>query len=256
MTTQPHWVDHRGFAPLHDERGEQGSVLATQPEVRRCEACGDAAVLEVQTWEHSFMGESTGETTRDFRCQSCGAGFSLRSSRWELVVWALLLLPVGVGAVLLLVAWRRSRKSLRNPVVPGASLPPVRYRELGPVRRCRSCSAPCTAIGITRTAYNGIPMGSEVRYRCSSCQTEFTIDSLWRQATGVAAALLLINLGWTGLASTTWWRFAAAALGLGGLVVAVQRALRAWRATRCPVIEDGDAAPPRESRALQWLSGA
>lgn len=235
-------------------KADEQSIASEGVEVRQCAHCMQATVVQVANWEHFFYDESTGHTTRDYRCQSCGARFSVRSSNLALIVAGILLLPSGVGAVLLLVAWRRSQKEQRNPIVSNAAPPPIRFREGAPVRRCRSCSGASKVVEIKRATHNGIPMGSEYRYECSSCHRRIVIDSPWRKCTGILSTAALLSMAWTGRSSETWWRFASLALGVGGLVLAGQIALRLIREARAPEIE-GDQLVPRDRLLRDWLAG-
>jgi len=234
---------------------DEESIAREGVEVRRCARCMQATVLQVANWKHFFYDESTGHTTRDYRCQSCGARFGVRSSNLGLIVVGILLLPIGVGAVLLLVARRRSRKEQLNPIVPNAAPPLVRFHEGPPLRRCGSCSSASRVVEIKRATHNGIPMGSEYRYECSSCHRRIEVDSPWRKCTRIMSTAVLLGIAWTGRSSETWWRFASLALGAGGLVIAGQLALRLIREARAPEVE-GDRLEPPDSFLRDWFAGS
>src|SRR4051812_23730555 len=109
----------------------QAVVLAPKDEVRRCAKCGENAVVLVFEWQHTTMGVSSGYSTRDYRCQACGAKFSIYprlTSITFIVIGALLgLLIFPLGFVLF--GWLRLRTDKLNPVVPNAARPPMRFRD-------------------------------------------------------------------------------------------------------------------------------
>src|SRR5262245_23364935 len=111
-------------------------------EVRRCRHCSQPSVVLVSDWKETMWGASTGSSTRDYRCQECGARFTIhpRSKQIALIVVGVVLLPAVVGAAFLALAWHRSRASVLNPIVPGAPRPQMRYRSGPPLRMCAGCA--------------------------------------------------------------------------------------------------------------------
>ena len=200
--------------------------MPDSPEVRRCSRCSQAAVTLVSDWKHQVWGGATGASTRDYRCQACGAKFTIhpRHKLIGLTIAGVLLLPALVGAVPLFMAWRRSRIDGKNPIVPGEPLPPIRYRDGPPLREC-ICGGSAVAARITRRTHNGVPTGVEIEYECGQCQKGFTIESAWGQALSLIGgalllgfALLAYSVAESSLARWGW----TIGLSLAGLVLLAQ----------------------------------
>ena len=191
-------------------------------------------------WKHSTWGLVTGQTTREYRCQSCGAKYTIHAPARLLGLWiaGFMLLPaIFPGLVILYVVRSRSRVEKSIPVSPGAPLPTLRYRDGPPLRSCGQCAKVATAIRITRRTSNGIFTGTEYEYRCDGCSRTFVIES----AGGQIFALLMSALV-TGAAVAFWiwgntagWRYGGTAVcSLIALFLAGQLALRLSNRFRNP----------------------
>ncbi len=196
-------------------------------EVRRCRRCEASAVVLVSDWKHSVFGAATGSSTRDYRCQACGARFTIHPRGKLIGLWiaGVLTLPIFIGVVLLAIAWRRSRADGANPVVPDAPVPQIRYRDGPPLRTCASCGGTAAAAKITRRTHNGVPTGTEYVYECSQCKRGFTIESLWGHTLSLFGSGLLLGGGLFVLATveSPLSRFGwGAALSFFGLVLLAQ----------------------------------
>jgi hypothetical protein len=74
----------------------------------------------------------------------------------------------------------RSRKKAwaRNPLVPNAPYPEIRYRgSVEASRHCGACRQIARPVSVTRHRTNGIPTGTEIRYICDGCGASFKCDS-------------------------------------------------------------------------------
>lgn len=147
----------------------------------------------VSNWQHTTFGASTGVATRDYRCQSCGAKFTIHPKAHVIGLWiaGVILLPTCIGLPVLWLAWRRGGMEERLPVFPGAPMPQMRYRAGPPLRSCRACQGTASAIGIVRSTHNGIPTGTEYTYRCEACARQFVIESPLGQILSVLGAAML-----------------------------------------------------------------
>lgn len=211
-----------------------------QGEVRRCAKCGQTAVTLVFEWSHSYFGARTGSTTRDYRCQACGAKFSLypRPNLIGLAIAGVVLLPACLmGVIPLWMAWSRWKADERNPVVPYAPMPGIRYRGGPPLRRCGACTGIAAAVKITRSTHTGIPTGTEYVYRCSQCGRGFATESLWGHlftafAATVVLAIAVSLLRW---GNSPGWQFGGGgAFLLIGAFVSLQSVNRLWNRVRNP----------------------
>ncbi len=172
--------------------------MSTPTEVRRCHACGQPKVLLEANWRHTNWGMETSESTREYRCQGCGARFTIHSRMRQIALWvvgALFVCPSGIGLGILALAWWRGQQDARNPVVPGAAVPEIRYRMGAPLRRCAQCAGTCVATHVTAHRTNGIPMGVEMRYQCRRCGHAFTVESVWGTSSSGCSALLILAIG-------------------------------------------------------------
>ncbi len=125
-------------------------------------------------------GVQTGNVDRDHRCQACGCEVTLRPSLDITLSWVFgfLFLPaVFPGIYFLLRARRWKRAWIDNPVVPDAPMPAVRYTDGPRARRCGRCGQKAVATHITRRRHNGIPTGTEYKFRCEGCDTEIITES-------------------------------------------------------------------------------
>lgn len=196
-------------------------MTSTLPEVRRCAQCGQPAAICVTEWQHTTLGMPIGIATRDFSCQACGAAFSLDPKR-DLWIWgtlAALFSCTCIGAlhpaaVTLWKAW----PYLKNPVVPGAEAPVIRYRAGEPARRCAKCGGVAVCVRVTRRSTNGIPTGTDYEYECRGCRRQFTTVSAGSHVVNAIAAPLLFALGFGCLpVGAVLWLFALAAIGLSAV---------------------------------------
>lgn len=185
-------------------------------EIRRCARCGEAAAICVTEWQHATMGLKTGSSTRDFACQRCGAAFSLDPKR-ELWVWgvmAALLSCTCIGAIhpAAVTVWK-AWPYLKNPIVPGAEAPVIRYRPGIPARRCAKCGGTAPCVKVTRRRTNGIPTGTDFEYTCRGCGRRFTTVSAGSHVFTAVAAPILFALGFGCLPlGAVLWLFALAAV--------------------------------------------
>ncbi len=181
--------------------------------VRRCARCGEPSVVVVRDWgTRVFFGLVDGQRSsrQDWRCQGCGAAFSLQPAALvrallgtmlfsQLLILGGMLVGLGfvgllespamgvfllmLGGVLMALSvlglvhfvspWWHAR---RNPILPDAPAPLVRFTEAEPLRRCtRGAASPATAVVAHSTNY--IPTGTETTHTCPSCRREFTVNS-------------------------------------------------------------------------------
>lgn len=149
-------------------------------EVRQCSRCNVPAAVCIRDWAHTTYGVPSGTSTRDFCCQQCGYRFTLESKQRIIVfgVMSVILLIgcIGIvsGAYTAYLVW----PWLRNPIVPNAPAPPMRFRATEPLRLCTKCqgSARCTAV--ERRSVNMIPSGTKYTYLCMQCRKSFEVDSI------------------------------------------------------------------------------
>jgi DNA-directed RNA polymerase subunit RPC12/RpoP len=171
--------------------------VSPSTEVRRCRQCTQVAVVLVSDWKQKFFGVNSGSSTRDYRCQACGATFTIHPREQQFALWfmGIVLLPAIVGLVPLSMARRRSRVGPANPVVPGAPYPPIRYLDGPPERTCGNCSGTAVARKITRSRHNGVPTGIEYEYQCQQCGAEFITESLWAHVFAFFVTSLVLGGG-------------------------------------------------------------
>jgi DNA-directed RNA polymerase subunit RPC12/RpoP len=218
-------------------------ILGTsQTEVRRCAKCQQTAVVLVFEWKHSYNGVESGTSTRDYRCQACGARFSLypRVSSITFIVIGLVMscaiFPLGFT----LLGWLRLRRDGQNPVVPDAPRPAMKYRDGPPVRRCGRCREEATLASVTRHKHNGVPTGTEYEYLCAKCNKPFVVESLWGHCFAVLSGSVIAGIGVAFLliAESPWWRYGGGGVALLLAVFAYgQTAIRAANRVRNPVVE-------------------
>lgn len=211
-------------------------------EVRRCAKCAEPAVVLVFEWKHTYNGISSGTSTRDYRCQSCGARFSIhpKVSSWTFIVIGLVLawgvLPLGFT----IFGWWRLRRDSINPVVPGAPRPLMRFKDGPPQRRCGTCQHPVALTRVTRRASRGMPTGTEYEYACQPCKKTFVIESLWGHCVSIMGAGLLaaITGGLLIAATHPGWRYGGGAVALALTVFwVIQTAQRIANHFSHPVID-------------------
>ena len=166
-------------------------------EVRQCSQCQAAAAVCIRDWAITTHGIPSGKSTRDFCCQQCGHRFTLESKH-RIIVYGVMSVIFLIacfgfvsGAYTAYLAW----PWVRNPIVPNATPPVMRFRATEPLRLCTKCqgSARCTAV--TRRSINSIPTGTEHTYVCMQCNTSFAIDSVGRVFSNLLAATIVSLLG-------------------------------------------------------------
>ena len=144
-------------------------------------------------WKHSMSGMETGSSTRDYRCQGCGAKFSIypRVTSITFIViglaMACAIFPLGFAVF----GWLRLRTDKNNPVVPGAPRPQLKYRDGPPVRRCGTCGNPVALTKVTRHTSRGLPTGTEYEYACAPCNKAFVVESAWGHTTSLLGGLMV-----------------------------------------------------------------
>ncbi|MEQ1503953.1 MAG: hypothetical protein ABMB14_17055 [Myxococcota bacterium] len=194
-----------------------------EAEVRRCARCGQPMVVAVRTWDRqtSVYGLPTGTTPGggglQYACQGCGHGFLLaKPSLATWIVAPLGLMFVAIAALILVggivammpalllvgavtfgigaaITWSMVGPfvhQLRNPVVPGAMVPPLRFTGAEPGRRCR-CGQEARCVEVTANRTNGVYTGTEYAYRCGACDRTFTIESPMSAATMTIAGAVV-----------------------------------------------------------------
>lgn len=124
-----------------------------------------------------------------------------------------------------------------NPVAPGASVPPRRFRSGPPPRPC-SCGGSAPLVSVVAHTHNGVPTGTDYEHACVSCSSRFTVESWWGMAfssmAGVVAgcaglALLVFVEGWG-------WKLGGLAIVAGGALAMAQSAWRLLNRFRYPSI--------------------
>ncbi|MDP2310029.1 MAG: hypothetical protein Q8P18_28685 [Pseudomonadota bacterium] len=206
-------------------------------EVRRCAACGAAASICVANFQETqLLGlVRTGRIAkRSFVCQACGARFD-RPVGWGRVVLVCLSGGAGLGFVVIglayglhsdpgggpglrlgglacagiaalqfpaTVAWSLlpSWRAARNPVVPGAPIPPLRFPLTVPLRRC-TAGHPAPCVELTEHQSYGLYLGTSFTHQCPICEERFLVESRWSAVFGFVGGLVFAALG-VGMLST------------------------------------------------------
>lgn len=201
--------------------------------------------MQVFAWQHTTFGASTGDTTRELRCQSCGAWFVIRARSRQIALWivgGVLTLTTCVGGIpFFVVAWMRGQVEKSLPVLPGAPVPHMRFRGGPPLRSCSKCSGVATAIRVTRSTHNGLPTGTEYEYQCAQCSATFIVESPWGHIFAAFSGLLIAAVAAAFLltSKSAGWRW-----GGGGVASAValllfgQVASRLLNRFRNPAIDE------------------
>jgi hypothetical protein len=208
------------------DRVMDDAVAQARAEVRRCARCGSATLACVHAWQHSVNGISGNTVIRECQCQSCGATVTLqpRLKIWPLWLMAVLLLPTVVGSLVAgTMAFSRGRAWKKNPLVPDAPMPAMRYKS-GPGNRRCDCGATLALKSVTRNSHNGIPTGTEYVYQCERCGKKLTLENALGIVMKVLVGALLALIAWLMLTAVKdpWWRwggggvFALLALLLAG----------------------------------------
>jgi len=243
--------------------------------VRTCASCKHDTAVSVRDWpsQTSFMGLSSGSGPvgrQDFRCQSCGARFTVRGAAvLRALAGPLVFLPfVGIGGMLLLGGLTSAAsepayglglaafggllaalsvlacmhlvgplvQTWRNPVAPDAPVPPRRFDDTPPMRRC-ACGKPAPVTKIVAESTNHIPTGTESTHTCE-CGREFAVNDVWGLVfmSMVVAIVTVVALFCSDSLfenDATWGAFVLAGglalLSLGGMIAWVhQVASRFW----------------------------
>jgi hypothetical protein len=192
-------------------------MSAAAVEVRQCPKCQQPAVVLVMSWQHETWGVSSGQTTREYRCQQCGAWETKRSSTKMMAYWILgvLLAPAGFGLLFLWLAWRDGKFDVRVPLVPGAPEPRLQFPGGPPKRTCAGCSGVARAVQVTKHTHRGITTGIDYVYECAGCKKRFTTENVLGHVTSFVSVLFFL-----GITAAFFLRADSAAWRWGGTVVA------------------------------------
>jgi len=243
--TVVHIDDNGGGGGDIPRTGRFARTRAPKTEVRRCGSCTQPAVVCFQAWEHSFSGVATGQVTRECRCQACGANVTLRDPkaiRTLKIIGLVMLVLIFPAPVVLAMAYVRGRAWDRNPLVPDASMPQIRYRRGPGPRRCGRCGKTARLTSVVRHTHNGIPTGTTCGYACEGCEQTFATES----AGGVLVSLFSgVLLGGGGaiafftIHESSWTKWLAAPIGiLAGVALFVQACRRIGAAVQNPPLAD------------------
>jgi hypothetical protein len=219
-------------------------MSSTPTEVRQCAKCQQPTVVLVMEWEHSTFGAATHESTKDYRCQSCGAWFVRRARSRVIAFWivgVLFSIPCLLGAPFLYLAWLQSTFDKRLPIVTGAPEPRMRFPGGAPKRTCGKCGGIAKTVAITRHTHNGLPTGTDYDYVCGQCGLAFSTENFLGHAFSSFGGLALggIAAGFFFGADSAGWKW-------GGSIVAAlltvfllgQNAVRIANRFKHKVIED------------------
>lgn len=192
---------------------------AVPTEVRQCPSCQQPAVLMVMEWQHTTGGFATGSVTREYRCQDCGK-WQIRRPKTTAIAWwvvgAIFTVTTCVfGLPWLYLAWREGQFDQRVPLVPGASVPAMRFPGGPPKRTCGKCGGIAHAVNITRHTHRGIPTGTDYDYQCAQCSLKFTTENVLGHVTSSFGFLALLgaSLAFFAVAKSAGWKW-------GGTIVA------------------------------------
>jgi DNA-directed RNA polymerase subunit RPC12/RpoP len=216
---------------------------AAKDEVRQCAKCHEPAVVLVFEWKHTYGGADSRYSTRDYRCQACGAKFSLhpRIGSWTFVALGILMSPAIFPLGFTLFGWMRLRRDGANPVMPNAPRPQLKYRDGPPVRKCVTCGNPVALTRVTRHTSRGIPTGTEYEYACGPCKKEFTIESAWGHTFSLMGGALVVSLGLAFLltAQSPGWKYGGGgAMTLLAVFLIGQTGVRVSNRFRYPVVDE------------------
>ena len=194
-------------------------MSSTPVEVRQCLKCQQPAVVLVMEWQHTTFGSSTNESTKDYRCQQCGAWAIKRARSRVIAFWVVgvLLLPTCIGLPFLFLAWRQSTFDKRVPIVTGVPEPRIRFPGGAPRRTCGKCGGIAKTVRITRHTHNGLPTGTDYDYQCGQCGLEFSTENFLGHAFSAAGGLVLVGIAAAFFVSaqSPGWKYG------GGIVTAV-----------------------------------
>lgn len=193
--------------------------MSSQPpvEVRQCPKCQQPAVVLVTEWAH----DGTNESTRDYRCQSCGA-LQVKWAKTRVIAYwivGVLLIVAGIGVPFLYVAWRQQTFDKRIPVV-AAPAPRMRFPSGPPKRTCGKCGGIAKALRITRHTHKGLPTGTDYEYVCGQCGLEFATENFLAHVVASLGALVMagVSAGFFFGARGAGWKWGG---GLGMALIAV-----------------------------------
>lgn len=212
-------------------------------EVRLCPKCQHPSVVMVMEWQHTTFGAASNESTKDYRCQSCGA-WAVRHARSRLIAfWILgvLLLPTCIGLPFLYLAWRQSTFDQRLPVVPGVPEPRLRFPGGAPRRTCGKCGGIAKTVRITRHTHNGVPTGTDYDYQCGQCALEFSTENFLGHAFSAMGGVLLagVSVAFFAGAQSPWWRWGGGlGMALFALFLLGQGVVRIINRFKHPVLEE------------------
>lgn len=185
--------------------------MSATVEVRQCPRCQQPTVSLVMEWKHESLG-LLAQSSKDYRCQSCGAWFIRRSRMGVLLLWifgVLGMLGCCVGAPFLYLAWRQHTFDRRVPLVPGAPEPRLRFPGGPPKRTCGKCGGIATAVNITRHTHNGVPTGTNYDYQCGQCGLRFSTENFLGHAVSGVSGLVLggVTAGFIIDGPSPYWRW-------------------------------------------------
>lgn len=173
-------------------------MSASPEEVRKCATCGQAAAVCIRDWRVTRFGFETGSSTRDFCCQACGHRFTLTQLP-QIVAFGVLTVLLAItlcgGFVFACLTAHAVWPYVANPVVPGAAVPPIRFRATEPRRKCAACGGVTTCRQVTRHSVNLVPMGHSYDYACTSCRHGFRLRSAGRLAAIALGGSFLLVIG-------------------------------------------------------------
>lgn len=169
------------------------------------------------------MGMPSGNATLDYCCQACGYRFSLtpmmRVWVWAgmsvLFIWTCFF-PMFTVPMAAYGYW----PYYRNPVVPDAPYPAIRFRASEPLRRCAKCGGVSRCTAVTRNTTNGIPTGTTYDYRCEKCSATFTLGSIGGHIFHFFGATVVFLIGFGCMpAGLLLWLLAAGVLAISAFQI-------------------------------------
>ncbi len=213
-------------------------------EVRQCPKCQQAAVVLVMEWEHTSSGININQSTREYRCQNCGA-WQVRLPQFRVlaywIIGAMFSLACFPGLPFLYLAWRQHTFDKRVPIVPGTPAPRLRFPGGAPKRTCGKCGGIAKTIRITRHTHNGVPTGTDYEYQCGQCNLPFATENILGHVVSSFGGLALagVTFGfYFGATSAGWkWGGTIVAALLTGFIVA-QNVIRLRNRARHKVLEE------------------
>lgn len=219
-------------------------MSALPVEVRQCPKCEQPAVVLVMEWEHTTHGLSTNTSTREYRCQSCGAWHVKEAWTKVIAYWivgVLLSIPCLFGAPFLYLAWRQHTFDKRVPIVTGVPEPRLRFPGGPPKRTCAKCGGTAKALRITRHTHNGVPTGTDYEYVCGQCGLEFATENFLGHAFSTGGGLVLggVSAGFFFGAQEAGWRWGGTiVMGLLTVFLIGQSAVRIGNRLKHKAIEE------------------